>query len=325
MDGLPIFVGRQTSSGFGWETCSTVAELNATVAQHDGDVFLTSLGPEEIGRPDFGQDKFDTVPYVITVDELSFELIDIWQRFPPRIAVRIACPESHAFVRIPANLLASGKSQPFRDVSHPVWDWLIRHLDIDPTINLQHKTRWIGGPVLTPPSLVPSRPARELDWLRDHLKSPGLIETPASPTDEIALRAGLLQIHDFLDESHQLSQSVEGEGRHASGDYWHAIMHRREPDYGNSKYWFRRVGQHPIFGELAWKTQAALTDNDDPDSTLWQKNLGSPSDWDAFAFVDMCEAFARQEDCPLGITALLTQWSEMKLLLIQTYHDAVGK
>ncbi|HEX3725872.1 MAG TPA: hypothetical protein VHV08_06500, partial [Pirellulales bacterium] len=58
--------------------------------------------------------------------------------------------------------------------------------------------------------------------------------------------AGLWLRHDFLDESHAISQEIETSG----GSYWHGIMHRREGDFANSQYWFRRVGHHPIFPDL---------------------------------------------------------------------------
>src|SRR4029079_2010324 len=34
------------------------------------------------------------------------------------------------------------------------------------------------------------------------------------------------------------------------GSFWHAIMHRREPDPSNSKYWWRLVGPHPALKRL---------------------------------------------------------------------------
>ncbi len=55
--------------------------------------------------------------------------------------------------------------------------------------------------------------------------------------------AGLWLRFDVLDESHSISQQDEGDPDH---DFWHAIMHRREPDAWNSKYWWRRVGSHPV-------------------------------------------------------------------------------
>ena len=67
--------------------------------------------------------------------------------------------------------------------------------------------------------------------------------------DEGAARCCLAALwlhHDFLDESHAISQDVDT----PEGSYWHAIMHRRESDYWNSKYWFRRVPQHAIHEPL---------------------------------------------------------------------------
>ncbi len=61
-----------------------------------------------------------------------------------------------------------------------------------------------------------------------------------------ACRAGLWLYFDFLDQSHRLSQDLPT----AEGSFWHAIMHRREPDAWNSKYWWRRVGRHPVLDQL---------------------------------------------------------------------------
>ena len=58
--------------------------------------------------------------------------------------------------------------------------------------------------------------------------------------------SGLWLRHGFLAESHTVSQSIPTQ----SGSYWHGIMHRREPDYENAKYWFRRVGSHSVFPQL---------------------------------------------------------------------------
>ncbi len=47
-----------------------------------------------------------------------------------------------------------------------------------------------------------------------------------------ACLAGLWLYHDFLDESHRISQELHT----TTGSYWHALMHRREPDFDNPKY-----------------------------------------------------------------------------------------
>ena len=61
-----------------------------------------------------------------------------------------------------------------------------------------------------------------------------------------ALLSALWLLHDFLHESHEISQELET----PTGSLLHGIMHRREPDAFNAKYWFRRLGNHPALAVL---------------------------------------------------------------------------
>lgn len=109
-------------------------------------------------------------------------------------------------------------------------------------------------------------------------------ESPESTTTTEIL-AGLLLIHDFLDPSHEYSQSIEGMGADGNGDYWHGIMHRREPDFGNAKYWFRRVGNHPCFPKLAETTHQLAKRYQEQELQQVVQNMTS-SGWDSVAAVD---------------------------------------
>ena len=87
----------------------------------------------------------------------------------------------------------------------------------------------------------------------------------------LALHAALWLYHDFLDESHVISQELHT----PTGSLLHAVMHRREPDASNSKYWLRLAGDHPVYAVIG---PAA-------------KELGyGHGTWDAVRFVDECEA-----------------------------------
>lgn len=98
--------------------------------------------------------------------------------------------------------------------------------------------------------------------------------------------AGLWLLHDFLDESHKISQDIAS----AEGSYWHGIMHRREPDFGNSAYWFRRVGNHPVFVPLRSRAAELARENGTPAGCEF---LTRQTAWDPFAFIDLCEAVVR--------------------------------
>lgn len=67
------------------------------------------------------------------------------------------------------------------------------------------------------------------------------------PSSAACCIAGVWLLHGYLDEAHGLCQDVPT----ASGSYWHGVVHRREADYGNASYWFRRAGDHPIGSAVA--------------------------------------------------------------------------
>ncbi len=290
------------------------------------DAVLENLTVAEVRRCD--ESSITLLPVTSPASTDGTEMADDWAELPAAVAVRVSQPEAAAVVVIPRAALSDAGSPEasFAALPCPVWDWLIRQTDRGRPIQIGDPI-CCDGETLAPvsrPRLVPPPVDASGGWLESPLLECDLVTSSQSTADAIALRAGLLQIHDFLDASHRQSQSVEGEGLHAAGDYWHAIMHRREPDYGNSKYWFRRVGRHPAFDALAERATSILEGSAGPDSAAWQRRLVTPSGWDPFAFVDLCEACAADEDVPLAVAAREVQWQEMRVLLRHTCLDALG-
>ena len=130
-------------------------------------------------------------------------------------------------------------------------------------------------PALGPEQRASAKPIAALGQAVDAL---GL----SSSTANLARSAALLW-HDHLDASHDISQDLPS----ADGSFLHGIMHRRELDYPNAKYWFRRAGDHPCYPALAGQVAAYLgvTGNE-----ALAKRLVPGGQWDPFAFVDAVEA-----------------------------------
>jgi hypothetical protein len=99
------------------------------------------------------------------------------------------------------------------------------------------------------------------------------------PHDAQALHAALWLLFDFMTESHDISQQIAT----PSGSFWHGILHRREPDAFNAKYWMARVGEHPVFPELLNDARELAAG----EPALAAK-LSALKTWDAAWFVDQC-------------------------------------
>jgi hypothetical protein len=111
-----------------------------------------------------------------------------------------------------------------------------------------------------------------------------------------SVRAGLYLYLSCWDDAHAASDVVEN----PDGYFWHAIVHRQEPDPGNAAYWFRRVGAHPIFPNLG--AEAA------------DRGYRAGLAWDPFAFIQFCESARKRPGSKEEQLAREVQLLEWQLL-----------
>lgn len=185
----------------------------------------------------------------------------------------------------------------------------------------------ICRPLLEParlPPLGPGIPNRDVYPLLESLTtvSLGQAQSDAARLGLQCCLAALWLRHDFLSESHRLSQDINT----PDGSYWHGIMHRREPDFSNAKYWFRRVGNHPVFEPLLKVArqiahEEAVTHGADPAWSSGTRMLDEPN-WDPLRFVDMCRA-AYEGQAALEMLARRIAQAEWDLLFAHCYHSSV--
>lgn len=91
-----------------------------------------------------------------------------------------------------------------------------------------------------------------------------------------ALTALVYMWHDHWDEAHALAQAHEGD---PDCDLVHALLHRREGDSGNSRYWFGEVGEHPVYSDIAADVGPVLS------GSSWEHKLLKGGRWQPAAFV----------------------------------------
>ena len=137
-----------------------------------------------------------------------------------------------------------------------------------------------------------------------------------------AVKSALLLWNDALDDSHDISQGV----RSKTGSYWHGIMHRREPDYSNSKYWFARVGSHPIFPALRARVLDILKADPSQSAHLarYAEVIEQNDNWNAPQFIDWCQDAAGHADDEIEEFLQTAQVEEIKLLLDYSCRNALA-
>ena len=166
-------------------------------------------------------------------------------------------------------------------------------------------------------SLGPGTATHQARPLLERLEPETLAEPHPVGDAQMALAccSALWLYHNYLDHSHRLSQQIDT----IHGSFWHGIMHRREGDFGNAKYWFRRVGEHPIFPVLAQaaREEAARHGTDDQSEYLHRI-----TDWDPFAWIDLCQAVLEGESTSEAL-CLAIQRHEWQLLFDYCYQEAV--
>ncbi len=125
------------------------------------------------------------------------------------------------------------------------------------------------------------------------------------PHDAQALQAGLWLLFDFMTESHDISQQIAT----PSGSYWHGILHRREPDAFNSKYWMARVGEHPIFPELMDDAKELAQNAPNCAGAPIFSKLASLKKWDGAWFADQCCSAQNAEVTEILLAIQRREWA----------------
>ncbi len=107
-----------------------------------------------------------------------------------------------------------------------------------------------------------------------------------------------------LDRSHAISQGIES----PEGAFWHGIKHRREGDFWNAKYWFRKVGKHAVFEQLAGQIQ----------------QLRSASNTESRAGNNASLAYAAQDDLWREVGADLSDATKLPTALVADCEKALA-
>ena len=178
---------------------------------------------------------------------------------------------------------------------------------LDTLSPLAHRILQLGAPSSYSRLVVSGEGLTEAREILEIVQPDQLVSVPmANSTDARGMLAGLWLWHDWLDESHRISQELHD----STGSFWHAIMHRREGDFSNSKYWYARVGQHPMLPIIGAAVTEAVNHLPADKSYLRLFTKG----WNPNAFVDLVEEVSDNPSDPRLQTVIAIQRVEWRML-----------
>ncbi|HEY4329282.1 MAG TPA: hypothetical protein VGN88_06075, partial [Phycisphaerae bacterium] len=112
---------------------------------------------------------------------------------------------------------------------------------------------------------------------------------------------GLWLLADDLDKAHKICQEVPT----SHGSAWHAIVHRREGDFWNSKYWWHRAAGIKWRG-LADHLPESLATVPGQATAAVMRSLSGPA-YDPSIIVDLVEANAARPTPEMTAALVIVQ------------------
>ena len=161
-----------------------------------------------------------------------------------------------------------------------------------------------------------STPARATTLMAG-IDASGIVSRPIRrPDDAAAGLAGLWLWLDGLDECHRIVQDIAS----PTGSLWHAIMHRRDGDFSNSKYWYHRCRGHHVLKQMG-AAASSVASGHSPDALVRQT---LDDGWNPDGFVDLVQAIQDKVADPRHDVAVRLQRLEWEALFDYTLREAVA-
>jgi hypothetical protein len=126
--------------------------------------------------------------------------------------------------------------------------------------------------------------------------------------------------HNYLDESHKISQEIET----SAGSAWHGIMHRREGDFWNANYWFARVRDTTLFPTMAVARESLQLGVKGSVYASKLHRLLEGSEWSPSDFTNEVELILQQGKEAEIQSALKIATAEWRVLFRSCWFSAIG-